>query len=117
MSEKFEIRVKKDCKNGELGYEIISVSALTKGKLPSDYIGEAHPGDCFAYYDSRGSIYVNRVGGEDCRITPGMFYSVKHLNHILEMLENAGERLKDINDQIRKEEKLAAWSGEETIVI
>jgi len=117
MSEKFEIRVKKDCKNGELGYEIISVSALTKGKLPSDYIGEAHPGDCFAYYDTRGSIYVKRVGGKDYSLTPGKFYTVKHLDHIREMLEDASERLKDINDQIRKEEKLAAWSGEETIVI
>ena len=90
--------------NGELGFKILKIEALTKSELPDLYLGKNKP-YCYlapesgAHYDEL-HIFKKRYSQFGYLVTH-KFYTVKEFNERFDIIKQAGENLKKCNDKLK----------------
>ena len=88
-------------------YKIISFEALKQHELPKRYLKELP--NMYKLYntDSRLAVHTNN---RNTYMKAGDIYSAEDLEALLKDVGLCGERLRNINDEIRKE--CEGWQGE-----
>ncbi len=105
-----KIKTRKEIQRGEKGYVFIgSTGVARRDELPKEYL-EGNP--MFHLYGDNGqSIYIQNT----YILREGEFYMEEVFNKRLSSLKDGGNRLHQIMERIREDEKI--WNGEETFVI
>lgn len=93
--------------------ELIKVKALPKERLPQRYL--AAPPYCFLLEDGTFVLVEGKPGEvpKGTLLCPGVILTNEEWIHILLALQACGNRLYEINNEIR--EANAGWEGEFTI--
>ena len=99
------VKYKKVMKKGVKKVLITEVKALTKEELPERYLDGAPrvwlEQDSYGYFHLRG---VNE-NGYPVWLSEGSMYDPDDFQKTIEFLVKCGERLKEINEEIRRERK------------
>lgn len=108
------IETKKTHNRGVKGRDILNIKALKKSELPKEYV---QPGQSYCHLEE--SPFETTLTISDNGImtfmSTGSFYDEKEFQEKIRAIYECGERLKAINDRIRKEQE--TWCVEETYII
>ena len=108
MSIKLELegRVIKDTKH----YTLIGYTLMTRNNLPEEYL-RGHP---HAYAASEQDMVVRVNPATSVYYQLGEVYTKPAIDHLITILRMAGNRLRVINDRLRREN--AGWEGKKIIM-
>lgn len=104
-----KIETEKIVVKGEKHRKILSIEALGKEDLPEKYLDDAP-----AVWKNEKSLSM-RVKWGLCALTQNNTYPEEYFQEAKELIAQAGERLGEVNRQLRKEN--FGWEGEETFYI
>jgi len=88
-------------------YKIIGFEAKSKHELPVKYIAGKY---CAYKFNKTFCVHSPNLPKNFLYFDPGTILAPARLEEILKEVEVCGERLKEINDEIRKE--CEGWKGE-----
>ena len=92
-------------------YKVKTIDALDFSKLPGLYLN----GRPRLYATGENTAYLQFADGSSTTIFKGKTLTPEEAERIIAACRHAGERLRAINDEIRKD--LEGWEGEEVYII
>ena len=106
-----KIETRKEIVRGAQKRRIINVEALSEHELPLEYV----MGFPFTRLGSDGNSLLIRDGNTTMWINQNELWDNESFQKWLEVIKNAGNRLKEINKKLEDHNK--NWEGEETFII
>jgi len=110
-----KIKTEKCLVRGEKCRKVIDIECLSGENLPKQYTSGRGPGNEYIWKDGR-DLYSNTTGYHaEFFLGKEATYPQAEFDQKLEFIRKCGDRLREINSQLAKEN--AGWEGVETFVI
>ncbi len=120
MSTGIKFEVEQILDHGEKLIKIIKIQALSEEALPKKYFNKQHPYVRLSGNNQR--LFYNAYAGivpikatVTCSIYVDNTYNIKEFDRIIEYCKLAGEHLRQVNKQLKKEN--AGWKGKKLTII